>query len=464
MLQRSHAPISAKTTLVGLIGWPVSHSVSPAMHNAAFAALGMDWRYVPLPVNPALPGAVGDAVRGMRAMGMRGINVTVPHKQAVLPFLDHIAPAAQAMRAVNTVIVEADGSLTGDNTDAPGFIADLRSHGVDPAGQHALVLGAGGSARAVVYGLAQAGVQRITVANRRIERAHQLLEDLRPYLGAIPCAAVALPDGLVEVADAPLIVNCTSLGMTPHVETTPWPRELPLRPGQTVYDLVYNPPDTLLLQQARQQGARAIGGLGMLIWQGALAFERWTGRPAPVEVMRAAAEEQMRTNISSTPKVYQKKIQVRRATSADADKICRLHATLQSYHAEALPTFFKQPTDEAFPPSSVTELLDEPFNLFFLAEVDGIVVGYLYADVRPAEETPMTYPLKRLWIHQIVVASEHRRQGVGAALLAAAKSYAAAQGINTLALSVWAFNQEALRFFEAQGFQVYNYRMWLHLA
>ncbi|MCS6828007.1 MAG: shikimate dehydrogenase [Caldilinea sp.] len=465
MSQLAQPLISAKTMLVGLIGWPVSHSVSPAMHNAAFAALGMDWRYVPLPVNPALPGAVGDAVRGVRAMGMRGVNVTVPHKQAVLPFLDRIAPAAQAMRAVNTIVVEEDGSLTGDNTDAPGFIADLRGHGVDPAGLHALVLGAGGSARAVVYGLAQAGVQRITVANRSIERAHQLLADLRPYLDAIRCQAVTLPDGLAEVADAPLIVNCTPLGMTPHVDATPWPLELPLNPGQTVYDLVYNPPDTLLLQQARRHGARAIGGLGMLIWQGALAFERWTGRPAPVEVMRAAAEEQMRTRKGqpSTARTA-KEIQVRLATPADADAISRLHAMLQSCHAEALPTFFKQPPTEAFSASMVKDLLAEPSNVFLVAVVDGKVVGYLYADVSPAQETSMTYRLERFWIHHIAVEPSHRRQGIGTALIDVAKAYARDQRIEILALSVWTFNQAAVRFFQAQGFEVYNYRMWLHLA
>lgn len=465
MFRFSQAPISAKTTLVGLIGWPVSHSVSPAMHNAAFAALGMDWRYVPLPVNPALPGAVGDAVRGMRAMGMRGINVTVPHKQAVLPFLERIAPAATAMRAVNTIVVEEDGSLTGDNTDAPGFIADLRDHGIEPAGLHALVLGAGGSARAVVYGLAQAGVQRITVANRSVERARQLLADLRPYLGAISCAAVSLPEGLAEVADAPLIVNCTSLGMTPHSDTTPWPRELALRPEQTVYDLVYNPPDTLLLQHARQQGARAIGGLGMLIWQGALAFERWTGRPAPIEVMRAAAEEQMRTRKSQpSPPKATKEVHVRLATPADADAISRLHAMLQSYHAEALPAFFKQPTTDAFSASMVRDLLAEPSNVFFVAVVDEKAVGYLYADASPAQETSMTYRLERLWIHHIGVEPGFRRQGIGTALIDAAKSYARSRKIDTLALSVWAFNEAALDFFQAQGFEVYNYRMWLHLS
>jgi shikimate dehydrogenase len=287
-------PISAKTILVGLIGWPVSHSVSPAMHNAAFAALGLDWRYVPLPVDPAQPDAVGDAVRGMRALGLRGINVTVPHKEAVLPFLDRIEPAAQAMRAVNTIAVESDGALTGDNTDAPGFIADLREHGVDPSGLDVLVLGAGGSARAIVYGLAQAGARRITIANRSVERAQLLIDDLRAFLAATTAAVTPLPDGLAHAATtADLIVNCTSLGMTPRHETTPWPHDLALRPTQIVYDLVYNPADTQLLHQASAQGARAIGGLGMLIWQGALAFERWTGERAPVTVMRSAAEAEL---------------------------------------------------------------------------------------------------------------------------------------------------------------------------
>ena len=168
--------ITAKTQLVGLIGYPVSHSVSPAMHNAAFDALGLDWRYVPLPV---APGHVGDALRGVRALGLRGINVTVPHKQAVLECLDEMSgnspgatltDAARAIGAVNTIRVELDGSLLGDNTDARGFIADLREHGVDPAGRRALVVGAGGSARAVVYGLAEAGCAEIVVLNRTLSK------------------------------------------------------------------------------------------------------------------------------------------------------------------------------------------------------------------------------------------------------------------------------------------------------
>jgi shikimate dehydrogenase len=459
-------PISAKTTLVGLIGWPVGHSVSPAMHNAAFAALGLDWRYVPLPVDPTQPGAVGDAVRGMRALGMAGINVTVPHKQAVLPFLDHIAPAAQAMRAVNTIIVAADGSLTGDNTDAPGFIADLRAHGVEPAGRHVLVLGAGGSARAIVYGLAQAGAHHITIANRSVARAEQLLADLRPFLDATTGAVIALPNGLAETAEqVTLIVNCTSLGMTPHADTTPWPVELPLRPDQTVYDLVYNPAETRLLQQARAGGAQAIGGLGMLIWQGALAFEHWTGQPAPVAVMRAAAEEQLRRRAArAQPAPVKPAVTVRRAEMQDAATISSLHATLQDYHAAAHPAFFKPSTDDTFPPAMVLAHLAQPGVVIFLAEIDGAAVGYLYADANPAQETSMTYRLERLWIHHIGVAPAYQRLGAGGALIDAARQHAQQLGIPTLALSVWAFNHPAFGFFTRQGFAAYNHRMWLRLA
>lgn len=466
LLSHCAPAISAQTTLVGLIGWPVSHSVSPAMHNAAFAALGLDWRYVLLPVDPALPGAVGDAVRGLRALGLRGINVTVPHKQAVLPFLDRVTPAAQAMRAVNTIIVTTDGALIGDNTDAPGFIADLRAHGVEAAGRRVLVLGAGGSARAIVYGLAQAGAQQIIIANRSVARAEQLLADLRPFLGVTAGAVVALPDGLATVAaEVTLIVNCTSLGMTPHADTTPWPVDLPLRADQTVYDLVYNPAETRLLQQARASGAQAIGGLGMLIWQGALAFERWTGQPAPVATMRAAAEAQLRRRAANaTPaRATKAAIMVRHATAQDAEAISQLHADLQNYHAAAHPNFFKPATADTFPPAMVQMHLAQPDVMIFLAESEGAPVGYLYADAAPAQETSMTYRLERLWIHHIGVAPAHRRQGVGAALIDAAKSHARALGIKTLALSVWAFNQPAIDFFTQQGFEAYNHRLWLHL-
>ena len=459
-------PISAKTRLVGLIGWPIGHSVSPAMHNAAFAALGLDWRYVPLPVDSALPGAVGDAVRGMRAMGLRGINVTVPHKQAVLPFLDRIAPAAQAMRAVNTIIVEADGSLTGDNTDAPGFVADLRAHGVEPAGQRVLVLGAGGSARAIVYGLAQAGATHITVANRSAERAAALLADLRPFLGGAHLDIVALPDGVPEAAnDADLVVNCTSLGMTPRAETTPWPADLPFRPAQAVYDLVYNPADTLLLRQAQADGAHAIGGLGMLIWQGALAFEHWTGQMPPVDVMRAAAEAHLRRHgLGGRAPAPAEGVTIRPATHADTQALARLNASIQAFHADALPSFFKQPTDLTFPPGRFAELLDNPDTVILLAEVDGEPAGYLYADTSPAMETSSTYSLERVWIHHIGVEPAYQRQGAGMALIEAARQLARARAISTIALATWWFNDRAIRFFEGQGFETYNYRMWMKVT
>ena len=283
--------ISGKTNMVGVIGWPVSHSVSPAMHNAAFADLGLDWCYIPLPVSTEPAERVGEAVRGLRALGLRGANVTVPHKQAVMPHLDWLTPAAQAIGAVNTIRVEADGKLSGDNTDARGFVADLREHGVDPAGQRALVLGAGGSARAIVFGLAEAGCISITILNRTVEKAHDLATDIRAVFPFCRLSGHAMPDDIGVLAqEAQIIVNCTSLGMTPNVAGLPWDEKVAFRPGQVVYDLVYNPPQTRLLQKAAADGAQAIGGLGMLIWQGAIAFERWTGQLPPVATMRAAAE------------------------------------------------------------------------------------------------------------------------------------------------------------------------------
>jgi shikimate dehydrogenase len=282
--------ITAKTSVVGLIGWPVSHSVSPAMHNAAFAHLGLDWAYLPLPVDPARPDAVVQAVQGLRALGLRGANVTVPHKQAVMPALDRLTPAAQAIGAVNTIVVDDDGALVGDNTDAPGFIADLQGYGVAPAGMNVLVLGAGGSARAVVYGLADAGAHTIVIANRTVARAAALVADLGARQPGCQLQAVDLGALPRAAAQADLIVNCTALGMTPHVETSPWPADLPFRPNQVVYDLVYNPRQTRLLLQAAGDGAQTSGGIGMLVWQGALAFQRWTGVTAPVAVMRQAVD------------------------------------------------------------------------------------------------------------------------------------------------------------------------------
>ena len=273
--------------LTGLIGWPVGHSKSPTMHQAAFRAADAPGVYVLLPVQPD---EVGEAVRGLRALGFRGVNVTIPHKQAVMPFLDALTPEARAIGAVNTIVVQEDRTLLGHNTDAAGFLSDLESKiGIVDAAKisGALILGAGGSARAVTYALAQRGIPTRVLA-RRPEQAQALAQALRPHTQADmirPHAWTRLPE---LAANAALIVNCTPLGMTPHAEASPWPENTPFRPEQIVYDLVYNPSRTRLMRQAQAAGARAFNGLGMLIHQGALAWELWTGIPAPIEAMQQA--------------------------------------------------------------------------------------------------------------------------------------------------------------------------------
>lgn len=275
--------IDGETQLVGAIGWPIAHSLSPAMHNAAFQALGLNWCYVPLPVRP---GQVEAALRGLVALGFRGANVTVPHKQAVIPYLDAVSDDARAIGAVNTLVVK-DGRLLGDNTDATGFLVDLRRAGFEPVGRRALVLGAGGGARAVAYALAMAGTD-VVVLNRTPSRAETLVRDLAAWVPPVSLRSVPLSrQALSRLAPtADLIVNATSVGMWPDVDTSPWPDDLPIPPGCTVYDLVYRPARTRLLRQAEACGAQGIGGLGMLVHQGALAFEMWTGQDAPVGVMR----------------------------------------------------------------------------------------------------------------------------------------------------------------------------------
>ena len=301
--------IDGHTQLVGLIGWPVEHSLSPAMHNAAFDALGLNWRYVPLPVSPATPGQVEIAVRGLAALGFRGANVTVPHKRAVLPVLDAMGVNAQALGAVNTLVVgqRAEGTpvIGGYNTDAKGFVGALRQGGFKPEdGGNAVVVGAGGGARAVVFGLLRSGSGAIVVLNRTLGRAQALVSDLSgpavlttghrsrdsTRLRALPLT----PETLIESSRAAhLLVNATTLGMWPHVNGSIWPLDVPVPAHLTVFDLVCNPLETRFLRQARESGAQPISGLGMLVRQGALAFEMWTGEGPASEIaalMRAACE------------------------------------------------------------------------------------------------------------------------------------------------------------------------------
>ncbi len=282
-------PINGKTQLIGLIGWPVSHSFSPAMHNAAAEALGLNWAYVPLPVAPE---NVATAVSSLSALGFRGVNVTVPHKQAVMPLLDELEPGAQAIGAVNTIVVGENGRLTGHNTDWSGFLADLQAQGVSVTGRDCLLLGAGGSARAVAYGLAKSEA-RVHILARRGDQAAELIADLRPYLPQAQLISQPLSD-LEKVSatlSAPLIINSTPLGMTPNDMTSIWPTNLPFPAEAIVYDLVYNPPHTRLMQQAQAAGCWAINGLGMLVQQGAKAFALWTGQKPDTAVMTNAIQQ-----------------------------------------------------------------------------------------------------------------------------------------------------------------------------
>jgi shikimate dehydrogenase len=223
----------------------------------------------------------------------------VPHKYSVMPYLHSVAPTAQAMGAVNTIVVQ-QGHLRGSNTDGDGFLAALREAGFEPAGRQALVLGAGGSARAVVYSLAQAGCP-VTIYNRSAERAASLVQYLTDAGVGQPLSALEsahLKD--LDLSRFGLLVNATPLGMWPEIHASPWPEGLPLPSHWTVFDLVYNPDETRLIMQARAAGAKAVGGLAMLVHQGARAFELWTGQGAPVDVMRAAAVRALGLGSSSS--------------------------------------------------------------------------------------------------------------------------------------------------------------------
>jgi shikimate dehydrogenase len=262
---------------VGVVGWPIEHSLSPAMHNAAFRALGMenDWLYDAM----AIPPDIADyAVKEPKRHGYIGLNITIPFKEQALQW--GIADAkARAIGAVNTIDFRDD---TATNTDVDGFIGDLLAHDVALKGEKVIVLGAGGAARAAVYGLWQQGAE-IVVVNRTLSRAQEMLTQLTFSAGILNVKAVTLD----EAAEwgASLIINSTSAGMSPKVDESPWIDGVPFPKAVAVYDMVYNPAQTRFMQQAESAGGRAIGGLGMLARQGAAAFKIWTGVEPPIEVM-----------------------------------------------------------------------------------------------------------------------------------------------------------------------------------
>lgn len=267
-------PISGHTRVAGIIGWPVEHSLSPAMHNAAFRDLGLDWLYAAFPVHPD---AVGPAVQGLAAAGCGGINVTIPHKHAVIEHCSSASPAVESIGAANTLVPDGDGGFRCDNTDAAGFLRALdEAAPVDLDGANALVIGAGGAGKAVAWALRSRGA-RVLSSNRSPGRAATLGVE-------VPFTPAALDEACRDVA---VVVNATSLGL----DGGPVPSELPmagLGPEHAVVDVVYRPGGTPWLEAAAARGARTVDGLGMLLHQGADAFEQWTEHTAPVAVMRAA--------------------------------------------------------------------------------------------------------------------------------------------------------------------------------
>ena len=271
---------------IALIGHPVSHSVSPIMHNAAFAALALDYRYIAVDVpRRSLPKALGRLRRGEWS----GANVTIPHKQTVLPQLDGLSKTAADLGAVNT-LHRTGGRMIGDNTDVPGFLADLDTHGVDVAQQPVLIFGTGGSARAVAFALLHRGAE-IRLLGRNLPAGAQMAKDLHRVTGGRLLNFEWTPTDLGDASQGcVLAVNCTPLGMTPNVHSTPWFPVVPFTPQLFIYDLVYNPKETMLVRQARSHGLRVAGGLGMLVQQGALAIAQWTNCEPPIESMRDAAQ------------------------------------------------------------------------------------------------------------------------------------------------------------------------------
>lgn len=277
-------PLTGKTTVYGVIGDPVAHTLSPLMHNHALGIMGLDCVYVPFHV---VPERLGDAVRGMRAFGIRGLNVTVPHKTAVMQYLDDISPEARVIGAVNTILVEG-GRLRGDNTDVFGFLMCVLKGGhLENLPSKVCVLGAGGAARGVVYACANRDeVEEVVVANRTVSKAETLAGEIAGSSGkrivAVPNEGNAFNDA---VSGAGLVVNTTSVGMHPDTSSTPVPDLTLFHHGQIVCDIIYSPLETRLLREAASRGASTLNGLAMLAYQGARSLSLWTGKEAPADAM-----------------------------------------------------------------------------------------------------------------------------------------------------------------------------------
>jgi shikimate dehydrogenase len=278
---------------LGLTGFPLGHSLSPKLHAAALQSAGIKGEYRLYPVSPDDPNGLPELINRLRAGKLQGLNVTIPYKQAVIPLVDELTPSALAIGAVNTLFLK-DGKLIGHNTDAPGFLVDLERVMIDLSiVKKALVMGAGGAARAIVHALLTTGWDvRLAVRREDVGQAGALMEAFRQPAGSRSLGSVLLEVGEMRLllGEMQLIVNATPIGMFPETENSPWPAGLSYPEGATVYDLVYNPRQTLLVRFARAAGLRAVNGSGMLVEQAALSFCYWTGQEADRKAMFEALE------------------------------------------------------------------------------------------------------------------------------------------------------------------------------
>jgi len=281
--------ISGKTHVCAVIGDPIEHTLSPIMHNAAFEALKLDYVFLAFKVKLD---EVGNAISGMRVLRIHGLNVTMPHKNAVIQYLDVVDPAGKAIASANTIL-NKDGKLLGFNTDGIGALNALKRNGVEPKGKKVLLLGAGGAAKAIAYALSQE-VDELVILNRTPKPAIELADFLKQKFNKKISSGELLPGEVkVNLADSDVLINATSIGMKPNdnesLVSSEW-----LKPDLAVMDIVYNPLETKLAKDAKVAGAKVVSGVEMLIYQGALSFEIWTACEAPVEVMRNAALNYLR--------------------------------------------------------------------------------------------------------------------------------------------------------------------------
>lgn len=298
--QKAQAPISdmpkidQHTRLIGLFGYPLHHSFSPVMHNTVFETLGLNYAYLPLPVQP---GHLNEGIMALRACGFIGANVTIPHKEQILPFLDAVTPEAELVGAVNTLYFNENKQLVGDNTDVEGFRRSLVKTGVSIEGRSVAIIGSGGAARAVAVALARLDVKEIIFLARRQEAVMRVIDDLKPLFPDMIWTPHTKPTSIFaeDLERVWLLVNASPVGMYPQDQQSPVSRTMigMLPTGAHVYDLVYNPARTILMQWASERSLIPHGGLDMLAYQGAVAFERWTGVTPPVERMIESITEQL---------------------------------------------------------------------------------------------------------------------------------------------------------------------------